>query len=210
MCITSFDSILVYIINILSTGLLYNYGGTVDAKITAIFLLFVGQMQLFDYIFWETQKCSLINKISTKLAIIFNHLQPILLHLLIQYYGLNINQVSKILFYIYIYASILYSINALSNVECTGNSEKTGIIYWEWNFMKYNTIFYTLFMIFMISTIFNFKDKKYSYFLNFLVILTYSSGHFKPILNETTGRIWCYYAASLPLIALTYFTIFKF
>ena len=209
MCITSFDSILVYIINILSTGLLYNYGGTADAKITAIFLLFVGQMQLFDYIFWETEKCSLINKITTKLAIIFNHLQPILLHLLIQYYGLNINQVSKLLFYIYIYASTLYSINALSKVECTGKSEKTGIIYWEWNFMKYNTIFYTLFMIFMISTIFNFKDKKYSYFLNFLVILTYISGHLKPILNETTGRIWCYYAASLPLIALTYFTIFK-
>ena len=209
MCITSFDSILVYIINILSTGLLYNYGGTADAKITAIFLLFVGQMQLFDYIFWETEKCSLINKITTKLAIIFNHLQPILLHLLIQYYGLNINQVSKLLFYIYIYASTLYSINALSKVECTGKSEKTGIIYWEWNFMKYNTIFYTLFMIFMISTIFNFKDKKYSYFLNFLVILTYISGHLKPILNETTGRIWCYYAASLPLIVLTYFTIFK-
>jgi hypothetical protein len=64
-------------------------------------------------------------------------------------------------------------------------------------------------MIFMISTIFNFKDKKFSYFLNFLVILTYISGHLKPILNETTGRIWCYYAASLPLIVLTYITIFK-
>jgi hypothetical protein len=209
MCITSFDSILVYIINIISTGLLYNYGGTPDTKITAIFLLFVGQMQLFDYIFWETEKCSLINKITTKLAIIFNHLQPIILHLLIQYYGLSINQVSNLLFYIYIYAATLYSINALYNVVCTGKSKKTGIIYWEWNFMKYNTIFYTLFMIFMISTIFNFKDKKFSYFLNFLVILTYISGHLKPILNETTGRIWCYYAASLPLIVLTYTTIFK-
>ena len=61
-----------------------------------------------------------------------------------------------------------------------------------------------LFMIFMISTVNNFKDKKYSYFLNFLIVSTYILGHFKSVLNETTGRIWCYYAAILPVLALAY------
>ena len=61
----------------------------------------------------------------------------------------------------------------------------------------------------MVSTIFNFSNKQYSYFLNFLVVLTYILGHFKPVLNETTGRIWCYYAATLPLIVLAYLRMFK-
>jgi hypothetical protein len=209
MCITAFDSIIVYIVNIISNILLYNYGGSIDTKITSIFLLFVGQMQLFDYIFWKTDKYSIVNKISTKLSIIFNHLQPILLYILQKYYGLKTNRVSTLLYYIYIYAAILYSINALKNVNYTEKSKKTGIIYWQWNFMKYNIFFYSLFMIFIISTIFNFNDKKYSYFLNSLVIITYIIGHYKPLLNETTGRIWCYYAASLPIIILVYLYIFK-
>ena len=204
MCITSFDSILVYFVNIVSTYILYNFGGTEDAKVSALFLLFVGQMQIFDYIFWNTEKCSTINKLTTKLAILFNHFQPLLLYYLMQYYGMTMSRLSTILKSIYIYAATIYSILALYKVNCTGISEKTGIIYWEWNFMPFNTLFYSLFMIFMISTVQNFNDKKYSYFLTFLIISTYIVGHFKPILNETTGRIWCYYAALLPLLAFGY------
>jgi hypothetical protein len=204
MCITSFDSILVYIVNIVSTYILYNFGGTEDAKVSALFLLFVGQMQIFDYIFWNTEKCSTINKLTTKLAILFNHFQPLLLYYLMQYYGMTMSRLSTILKSIYIYAATIYSILALYKVNCTGISEKTGIIYWEWNFMPFNTLFYSLFMIFMISTVQNFNDKKYSYFLTFLIVSTYIVGHFKPVLNETTGRIWCYYAALLPLLAFGY------
>ena len=204
MCITSFDSLLVYVVNIISTYLLYNFGGTDDAKVSALFLLFVGQMQILDYIFWNTDKCSTLNKITTKIAILFNHFQPLLLYYLLQYYGMTMNRLSTILKSVYIYAATIYSILALYKVSCTGISEKTGIIYWEWNFMPFNTLFYSLFMIFMISTVQNFNDKKYSYFLTFLIISTYIVGHFKPILNETTGRIWCYYAAILPILALVY------
>lgn len=204
MCITSFDSLLVYGVNIISTYLLYNFGGTDDAKVSALFLFFVGQMQIFDYIFWNTEKCSALNKITTKIAILFNHFQPLLLYYLQQYFGMTMSRLSKILKSIYIYAATIYSILALYKVSCTGVSEKTGIIYWEWNFMPFNTLFYSLFMIFMISTVQNFNDKKYSYFLTFLIVSTYIAGHFKPILNETTGRIWCYYAATLPLLAFGY------
>jgi hypothetical protein len=204
MCITSLDSILVYFINIASTYLLYNFGGSDDAKVTALFLLFVGQMQIFDYIFWETEKCSTLNKITTKIAILFNHFQPILLYYLLKHYGMNMSRLSTILKSLYIYAATIYSIFALYKVHCTGISEKTGIIYWEWNFMPFNKLFYLLFMIFMISTVNNFKDKKYSYFLNFLIVSTYILGHFKYVLNETTGRIWCYYAAILPVLVLGY------
>lgn len=204
MCITSFDSLLVYGVNIVSTYLLYYFGGTEDAKVSALFLLFVGQMQIFDYIFWNSDKCSPLNKITTKIAILFNHFQPILLFYLMQYYGMTMSRLSSFLKSIYIYAATIYSILALYKVKCTGISEKTGIIYWEWNFMPYNKLFYLLFIIFMISTVHNFNDKKYSYFLTFLLVSTYIIGHFKPILNETTGRIWCYYAAILPLFALAY------
>jgi len=207
MCITSLDSLVVYIVNIVSTYLLYQFGGTADAKVTALFLLFVGQMQIFDYIFWKTSKCSILNKITTKLAILFNHFQPLFLFYLQKYYGMNMSHLSIILKSIYIYAATIYSIMALYKVNCTGISEKTGIIFWEWNFMPFNTLFYSLFIVFMISIVNNFNDKKYCYFLTFLIVSTYIIGHFKPVLNETTGRIWCYYAAMLPLFALVYLKI---
>ena len=111
MCITSFDSILVYFVNIVSTYILYNFGGTADAKVSALFLLFVGQMQIFDYIFWNTEKCSTINVLTTKLAILFNHFQPMLLYYLMQYYGMTMSRLSTILKSIYIYAATIYSIS---------------------------------------------------------------------------------------------------
>ena len=51
-------------------------------------------MQLFNYIFWKNQKYNNINKITTKIAILFNHLQPIIL-ILLQYiykFKLSLNQ----------------------------------------------------------------------------------------------------------------------
>ena len=95
MCYTAKDSLNAYVINFISSILLYKYSNSNDMKILALFLLFVGQMQLFDYLFWVNLKCNKINKLVTKLAIIFNHLQPIVLFLLINYYGYNQSSFSK-------------------------------------------------------------------------------------------------------------------
>ena len=57
-------------------------------KILAFFFGFVGFMQVFDWIFWKNQDMSdpkqeKTNYLFTKIAMIFNHLQPIVLGLLI-------------------------------------------------------------------------------------------------------------------------------
>ena len=72
-------------------------------KILAIFFAFIGLMQLFDWIFWENQNISnqnekLINFIFTKIAMFVNHLQPIVLAIVIYIYIIENWQMHQLLY----------------------------------------------------------------------------------------------------------------
>ena len=94
MCYTSKDSLYNYLINISVCFILYIYGNK-EIKLISLFLLFVGQMQIFDYLFFNVS--DKINYIITKVATIFNHLQPIVLSLLFYYYGFKQSNISLII-----------------------------------------------------------------------------------------------------------------
>jgi hypothetical protein len=49
MCYTANDSLLGYIINSILSILLYNIAHDAQYKVMALFLLFVGQMQILDF-----------------------------------------------------------------------------------------------------------------------------------------------------------------
>ena len=101
MCYTSSDSLNAYLINLLSSIILFHKSTNTDMKIASIFLLFVGQMQILDYIFWKNTTCKSTNKLTTKIAILFNHLQPIVLFLLFNYYNYEQTNISKIILLLY-------------------------------------------------------------------------------------------------------------
>lgn len=70
-------------------------------------------MQLLDWILWNNQDMTnltqkQINNIFTKIAITFNHLQPIILCLLIYFFYSKIGYWSKISISIYTILFILY------------------------------------------------------------------------------------------------------
>lgn len=200
------DTVTVYIINLISCILLFYSNTSVsnnsDHKIIALFLLFVGQMQLFDYIFWTNPECNIMNKIGTKLAIIFNHLQPIVFIYLQKMYGYQESVINIWMKRIYVTIIVIYSIYALYQVKCTGRSKKTNIVVWKWNYLPGSMVIYLLFTIFLISVSSHFKTKFYRLLSMIVILTTLIAGFFKPVLNESAGRLWCYYAAFTPLIIL--------
>ncbi len=207
MCYTAKDSLFGYIINSISSILLYNISNNAQYKVIALFLLFVGQMQIFDFAFWKNQSCTSFNKIITKLAITFNHLQPIVLFILQTIYGFKQSTLSTSVLLLYLVFGIFYNIEAFKDIHCTLPIE--GIMKWKWNYLPGYTLYYTLFLGYLIIASFNFKDNLFMITSALVTIVTFFIASKTPILNISIGRIWCYYAAFMPLvfIALHYFNL---
>ena len=202
MCITAFDSLIVYFTNIFSNILLYNYGKTKDCKVTALFLSFVGQMQIIDYLFWKNLECSSFNTKITQLGIVFNHLQPVVLIYLQNAFGLRISKASLVMVVLYSVFAVFYSAENFMNVKCTTLSLKNNVVFWQWNKEKYNPIMYSLFLASLLTSFGNFENKTFGYMMMFIGISTLIMGNLKPKLNESPGRMWCYYTAITPLLIL--------
>lgn len=200
MCYTANDSLLGYIINSISSILLYNISNDPQNKVMALFLLFVGQMQIFDFIFWKNQSCNLLNKITTKLAISFNHLQPIMLYLLQTVYGFKQSSLSLIILGLYILFGLFYNYEAFNEVRYT--IPVKGIMKWKWNLLPGMDLYYFFFIAYLVVASFNFKNFTFQIVSLLVSLLTIIVAHKTPILNISIGRIWCYYAAFMPLVFL--------
>jgi hypothetical protein len=206
MCFTAKDSLLGYIINSISSILLFNISNDAQYKVIALFFLFVGQMQIFDFAFWKNQTCGGANSVITRLAILFNHLQPVVLYLLQTMYGFKQSTWSLNILIAYVVVGVIYTFGALLGVDCTLPNK--GIMQWKWNFLTGAPIMYGLFIAYLISASFNFTVSPVRYLAALAGIFTIIVAHKTPILNASFGRIWCYYAAFVPLafIALYYFS----
>lgn len=197
MCYSSNDSIIGYLIGTVSSLLLITTKQT-DFVVIGYFFLFVTQMQLFDYIFWNNQDCDFINKTATKLAITVNQLQPLVLIGLQLLFGLNISQFSVALVLLYALFALPYTKNALESVKCT--LPKNDLLFWEWNTLSSNHIVYALFLASLIVSGFNFSKSWIQWFTAMASIASFFIAHKIPTLNQSVGRIWCYFAAFMPAI----------
>jgi hypothetical protein len=169
-------------------------------------------MQLFDWIFWDNQGISNFdqeynNYIFTKIAMIFNHLQPIVLGLLIWYFTNKIGYYSKYILIIYILFVSSYSLNSYFKINHTLTKTIKGkkIIYWEWNYFNGANFIYMLFLLCLsILTLENFE-----YPLNIILTcfsvfsLVYSFNK-----HNSVGRFWCSYASIFPFFIIILIKIF--
>lgn len=210
MCYTAEDSLNAYIINLVSSILLFINAKNNDIKIVSLFLLFVGQMQLFDYIFWKNTQCNETNKYITRVAIIFNHLQPVILYLLISYYGYEQNSLSKIIFISYIITVLVYTIKLWPNYDCVENTNvgvccslPTGsdpkVMYWKWNHLSGNMTVYILFLLYITVAWINLDNSKW---FGLISLSTFLISMKIPPLNLSMGRLWCYIASLIPALML--------
>jgi hypothetical protein len=196
MCYTSKDSLYNYLINISVCFILYIYGNK-EIKLISLFLLFVGQMQIFDYLFFNVS--DKINYIITKIATIFNHLQPIVLSLLFYYYGFKQSNISLIILLLYCIFTTIYTFGNWNNVKLTKLDPIRNVLVWDWNKQPLNNITYFLFILYLTVASFNLKTTFIKIFFAAINIITYYLATKTPILNISIGRIWCYYASLLPV-----------
>jgi len=205
MCFDIQTSLVALFVNICSSIALFLYAKKSEnkqLKVISFFFLFVGFMQFWDAIFWTYDSTTKINIYSTKLAMIWNHLEPIILALLIYVFMGNLTIFSKIIIVIYTISSILYSSNGWNSLTCTRVTKYTcGSLYWQWNDMRGYSFFYTLFFISLIIL-----SNQFTGWIKWASILitsiTFFFSFYKYKSSSSVGRFWCYFAAFSPLFFL--------
>jgi hypothetical protein len=201
MCYTADKSIYAFIVGSILSIYLYNKDN-VDLKIIGGFFFFVSFMQLFDYIFW-TQKDVYINSLTTKIACIFNHLQPIVLAYLILKYKYNLDDNSKILIKLYTIFILIYTVSNWHRLNITTvTKESTPSLDWSWNHWDYAGPIYILFLITLISLFYYNIKSPHNLVASILVFISFLFSYYKYQIQKSTGRFWCYFAAYAPAIFL--------
>lgn len=207
MCYSKEASRNIFIFNVITSYALFTYNSTnVTHKILALFLGFVGIMQFFDWILWSNQNLddkyqAYNNYLFTKFAMIFNHLQPIILGYLFYIYKGDITVTSKYFLYLYTIVILIYSLNAF-NIKYTQLSiDKKPTLEWKWNSQQYSAITYTIYLITLCILAYENLMYPINILFTFIVLFTFffSKYNYKSIY---IGRFWCKFAGYIPLLLI--------
>jgi len=213
MCYSIEDSQNAFIIGIVSSIILFSKG-TTDLKIISLFLLFLTFMQLYDYYFWKypsrEKKNVECNQFITKLAIISNHLQPIVLLLLGLYFrGFDITVKGNMaLIILYSILIIPYTKKAFEEIRTTDITKcedcpTKEVLTWSWNHLENGKLVYFVYLLLVVSLLDKVIENKS--LKKFMIIFTIASFIFsiqKYLIIKNVGRMWCYISAFLPLFIL--------
>jgi len=201
MCYSDDISMVAFLVNLVGSIILLE-----RCPALGIFMAFVGCMQLFDYIFWKNPCENRVNYVTTKVAMLFNHLQPFVLVLALFFVSAPhrppFRPLTRILVLLYATAVIPYTVLAWNNVEYTLVREKSRPgLQWDWNIQPGAKVVYAIFLcclaavalleipLFPLNVLFSFFVVL-SFFVT--IVLHKSVG--------TVGRFWCHYAAYSPLL----------
>lgn len=205
MCNTLHGSINSSVLSLVSSFMLFKYSISRDKHIyqpLALFFAFVGLMQIYDAIFWLNQTHNFTNYAFTKIAMITNHLQPIVLAYLISiHFGLN--TLTQIILLIYILYGTLYSIVAFHQIKYTlVTSRSHPVLDWEWNSLpqQNSPVMYFLFLLSLTIISFNLPNP-FNYIMAAINLLTFVYSY-KTQKTSTIGKHWCIIAAYIPILLL--------
>lgn len=166
----------------------------------ALFFVYVGLMQIYDYIFWMNPYKNNVNYYFTKLAMLTNILQPIVLAILLQQFGHGLKKWSKILLLTYVVASVVYIGATWKYVDYTlVQKQSCESLYWQWNYMTGWLLFYTLFVVTMSMLFYENLPRPINLVLTITSLLSLALGtyYFK---GNTGGRFWCWLFGFIPLV----------
>lgn len=199
MCFNAPVSLITYIIGSVFSILLIIRNKNHQRPI-GLFLLFVVQMQILEYILWKNQECNKINEITTKLSAYFNNLQPFVLYIIIVYFfgQSNIHILIHIIMLLYLIICIVYTNHSLKNIKCTlADCPKSIHLYWKWNVADYYGLFYLFYFIISFLLLYMYIKPLWishvfliSFVLSFII-------YYKV---KAIGAIWCFFAAICPII----------
>ena len=205
MCFSESASIISFSFGIIGSLLCVSLGTSTD-KIFGFFMFFVSLMQGVEYLLWRHQKCDSYNKMISVLGMTLNHLQPIVLGLLVIIFNPMLSQFKLHWIYsfmtIYLLVIIPYSIQFLQHSAslCTIKNKETSHLKWNWNYMKNYIFVYIVFiMTFCAMFLLGLLKLQYGIYFSLTTLVTYSTSlYFYP--QKHTGAMWCYYVVFLPLL----------
>lgn len=173
-------------------------------KTVGIIMFFIGLMQVYDLIFWRNQTENKINHLFTKLAIITNHLQPVVLALLIIFVEKRkLAPLSLVFLLTYMVSIALYTARIWKEVNYTlPNCKRSSCtLFWQWNYGPYSLQVYILFLL----TVMLLFLQHFAWPLN-LISALYTVASFFIVLfavkGNTLGRFWCWSAGFIPIFIL--------
>jgi len=218
MCYSKEVSQRSFIINMITSYILYTYSNNIENKLFAFIFAFIGLMQLYDWIFWENQDITNksqadINFVTTKLAMITNHLQPIVLALLIYYFKGKIGKISTYMLVIYVIFMMIYSIKTFNKITYTltekidvrrlVKDEEKASLFWEWNSNEEggNVFVYRIFILTITMLAYENLSYPINIILSFISVFTFGLSWYI-FKGHSVGRFWCNFVAFTPLFIL--------
>jgi hypothetical protein len=202
MCYTINASVRAFAIGFVASAILIAKKSP-DAKILGWFFLFVATMQLWDAAFWKWPAPSSINKLATKLAMIFNHLQPLVLFLLIVHFKKQATSASRKILWLYAALIIPYSVVMWKKLDWTSPGGH-GSLEWKWNKGPNAGIVYLVFLAALCLLFVQNIKGCVGFFAAVVTTISFFWSAWKYGKQNSTGRFWCYFAAFAPLLFLPF------
>jgi len=210
MCFNANVSASTYIIGVLGSLMLFRRGRIPEA----IFYFWVIQMQLIEYILWMTERmrgskgeCGVVNEITTKLGVLINHLEPIVLWIAIKMFSpkklpVYIDAVMMVFLCLTVlYTRGVYQMNSDEQSECTVvTPESSPHLHWKWTQGPYGREYYLgfVFVLVMLS-LYGLPHGR----INAIMIITSFLISYKLYgKTHSVGAMWCFSASFAPWILL--------
>ena len=204
MCYNDQVSLLTYIFGMYFSYQLYLKGFIIES----IFYAWVIQMQLIEYFLWLNQSpCNIKdeknkkeNNFITKIGIFVNHLEPIVLWIVILYLSKRIlPQWVNYVMILFCLWTLYYNRNALYNVEYTEvTDESKPHLHWKWNYYDNAFIYYCIFAFVLVLLSYYGIEKGYINACLILIGLIISYIIYQD--KKVVGSMWCFAAAFAPVI----------
>ena len=204
MCFSPLASLSTFLIGIIGAILTITLGTPTD-KLVGLFFGFVSSMQGIEFALWENQNCNTMNKIMSILGMVLNHIQPIVLSILILLLNNDLSTMTKqiIILSTIIYAIVItaYSLQFTEDDDgCTLKNEHNHLE-WDWNGMKNKTLVYMLFLCMLVFLFYvGTPDKKSGILLSAISLISYLISYFIYKDQKVVGALWCLFASFTPIL----------
>jgi hypothetical protein len=199
MCFSPRASMIAFMAGIIGS-ILCILLGTITDQIVGYFFAFLSLIQGIEYLLWTHQICDDYNKRLSILGMWLNHLQPVVLGILILTINTGIRYPYYILSVLFVYLSIIipYSLQFTSNHQCTVKNAKQHL-QWNWNLMDYSIpVYFSFFVSIVLLCLLGFPKLKHGIMFSITGFIIYATSLI--IYNRDAGSLWCYYSVFIPIV----------
>lgn len=200
MCFNQSVSLQTYLIGMFGAIVLFQKNTALGA-----FYVTVIQMQLIEFLLWRCQGstgCSSVNAAATGAGIVINHLEPLVLYLmLIDRLPVPVHALAGL----YTLMTIKYTASAFKQPLCTTvTHESAPHLHWRWNYQDGNGMYYVVFLLLAMTTSVYGLGGTLGTVHAGLLLLTFTFSKIVYGSKKSTGALWCFFAAFVPYVLLFY------